>query len=194
MKTYNLNINLSQKGISQWKSLYNKISYIFKSDKFYEYLGEKCKDALEIIQVAMLNETPDDMELSNYLHSNHLKYEKGSKTIILYNDATIDVASLDTFFNETTKQNYPAQISLAKMVEYGTGYIGATTTPHQEEVQNWEYDVGGHGMLGWFYKGEDGRPVWTSGYEGKMIFYRTKEYIQKHISEWIVEYLDKKLN
>lgn len=193
MKTYNLDITLSKEGISQWKSLNNRISYIFKSDAFYEYLGNKCKEALEMIQVAMLNESPEEMELSNYLHSNHLEYDKETRSIILYNDATIDVASLNTFFSETTKENYPAKLSLAKMVEYGTGYIGATT-PNQEEVENWEYDVNGHGVRGWFYKGANGKAVWTSGYEGKMIFYKTKEYIQRHISEWIAKYLEMKLS
>ena len=193
MKTYNLNITLSKEGIGSFKSLNNKISYIFKSDAFYEYLGEKCKNALEMIQIAMINDVPDDVEMSNYLSSNHFEYDKASKTLLMYNDATIDVASLDTFFSETSKERYPAKLSLAKMLEYGTGYIGAST-PHQEEVENWEYDVNGHGVQGWFYKGADGRAVWTSGYEGKLIFFRTKEYIQKHISEWVAEYLIKKLN
>lgn len=190
MKTYELNINLSKNGISKYRKLNYQINKVIQGKELRKYLGEKCYKALEKIQGEKLTFEGgvEEMILSDYLLSNHLEIDYEHDIIYLYNDAKIDVANANSFFNETTKENYPAQLSLAKMVEYGVGLEGSFT-PHQEVVEDWGYDLNGHGQQGWYYKDASGKPRWTSGYEGRLVFYSLVEYIKENVSAWITEYL-----
>ena len=92
---------------------------------------------------------------------------------------------------ETTKANYPAQLSLAKIVEYGIGYTGMRTD--QTEVEDWEYDVNNHGYRGWYYEDSNGQIHWTNGFEGRLIFLNLKKAILNNIEKWINEYIEMKL-
>lgn len=190
MKTYTLNISLSKSGISKYKKLNYQINKILNSKELREYLGDKCYKALQKIQGEKLTFEGgiEEMILSEYLLSNHLEIDYDKDIIYVYNDAKIDVANANSFFNETTKENYPAQLSLAKMVEYGVGIVGSFT-PHQEVVENWGYDLNGHGDKGWYYKDANGKARWTKGYEGRLVFYSLVQYIKENVSAWITEYL-----
>ena len=91
--------------------------------------------------------------------------------------------------SEETKANYPGMtLSLAKLVEYGMGYTGLTSTPNQEEVEDWEYDVNNHGYTGWYYYDNDGERYWTNGFAGRMVFYQLKQHTEQKIFDWIAEY------
>ena len=111
------------------------------------------------------------------LNDNNLKIE--DDTIILYNNSKIDISSKN--MKETTKANYPAQLSLAKIVEYGIGYTGDLKTD-KTEVEDWEYDVD-----------DSGQTVWTNGFEGRLIYYKLQNNIKQNIGKWIKEYVELKL-
>ena len=164
---------------------------IVSSQKFKEYLGERLNEALRFIQRELLTTVNTELqeEMSNYMNSNHLEIE--GDTIYIYNDAQIDIASKN--MKETTKANYPSQLSLAKIVEYGIGYTGSINTPTAQKDEDWQYDVNNHGYSGWYYINDNGDAVWTNGYAGRLIFYHLKEFVEKSISTWISDYLKKEI-
>ena len=176
--------------LKRMKNDISKISKILSDEDFKEYIGKRLEEALKFIQRYSLTtvHTDEDAEMSTYMNSNHLKIE--GDTILIYNDATIDVSSKN--MQETTKARYPAQLSLAKIVEYGIGYTGGMTEP-QNEVEDWEYDVQGHGVKGWYYRDDNGNIHWTNGFAGRMIFYQLKLFVQTHIENWIMDYINEKL-
>jgi hypothetical protein len=93
---------------------------------------------------------------------------------------------------ETTKAKYPAQLSLAKIIEYGIGKVGKST-PHQEEVEDWTYDMNNHDEKGWYFVDNDGTLHFTKGYQGRMIFYHLKEFVKAYIEQWIIDYMNEKI-
>ncbi len=188
-KTYVIDIS-SQDDIKKFRNDLAKLERKLGSDDFKQYLGKKMEEALRFIQRELLTTIDNDLkeELSNYMNSNHL--EINDDTIYIYNDATIDISSKN--MKETTKANYPAQLSLAKIVEYGIGYTGALT-PHQEENDDWEYDINNHGYKGWYYINDNGETIWTNGYQGRLIFFHLKEFVEKSVGTWIEDYIEKNI-
>lgn len=188
-KTYSY--ELSKKDLTKLQNDLNRIPKILSSTEFKEYLGDKLKEALRFIQRNLLTTVNNDLaeQLSNYMNSNHLEIE--GDTIYIYNDAVINISKKN--MKPTTKINYPAQLSLAKIVEYGIGYTGLKNTKHQEEVEDWTYDMNNHGYKGWYYTDVDGSRHWTNGYEGRMIFYHLKEFVKLNAEKWIIDYMNKEL-
>lgn len=182
---------LTTQGIRKFRYKLLQIEREIGSEDFRQYLGKRMEEALRFIQRELLTTIDTDLkeELSNYMNSNHLEIE--GDIIYIYNDAVIDISSKN--MKETTKANYPAQLSLAKIVEYGIGYTGAVTTPYQNQMEDWDYDVNNHGYKGWYYINDDGEKVWTNGYQGRLIFFHLKEFVQKSIGTWITEYIEEKL-
>lgn len=189
-KTYEIDI-FSKDDIKKFRYKLLKLEKKLGSDDFKQYLGKKMEEALRFIQRELLTTIDDDIkeEMSNYMNSNHLKIE--GDTIFIYNDATINIHT--KYMKPTTKMNYPAQLSLAKIVEYGIGYTGGLTTPHQEEVEDWAYDVNNHGFSGWYYMDYDGTYHWTNGYQGRLIFFHLKEFVEKSVGTWIEDYIEKNI-
>lgn len=188
-KIYSYELSISD--LTRLQKDMNKIIELLEDNAFKEFLAKKMEEGLQFIQNNSFPiESEQGMDFSVYMTSNHV--EIGDDYIYIYNDATIDVASLTTFFDETSKMNYPAKLSLAKIVEYGIGYTGASFTP-QDEVEDWTYDVKGHGYKGWYYKGPDGKPRWTNGFVGRLVFYKLSLFVKAYISNWINEYLNEKL-
>ncbi len=187
-KTYSYDLSISD--LTKLQKDLDKIPKILESQEFKQYLGERLEEALKFIQRTSLTtvNTDEDVEMSTYMNSNHLEIE--NDTVYIYNDATIDISSKN--MSETTKARYPAQLSLAKIVEYGIGYTGGAFTP-QDEVEDWQYDVNGHGVKGWYYKGNDGEIHWTNGFAGRMIFYKLKEFVKAYIEKWIIDYMNEKI-
>lgn len=186
------NFELSKKDINRLQKFYDSIPKILESRDFKEYIAEKAEEGLKFIQKTSLTslEGEDDIINSNYLNSNHVEIE--GDTIYLYNDAVIDIASKN--MSEKNKTNYPAQLSLAKIVEYGIGYTGLHFTEHQEELTpDWQYDMNNHDYTGWYYKDSSGLKHWTNGFAGRMIFFKLKEYVKVNIEKWIIDYLNKEL-
>ena len=185
------NFELSKKDINRLQKFYESIPKLLESEKFKEYIAEKAEEGLKFIQKTSLTtiNSDEDIDLSNYMNSNHTKIE--GDTIYLYNDAVIDIDSKN--MSQTTKDRYPAQLSLAKIVEYGIGYTGANFTDATGEVEDWEYDKNHHGYKGWYYKDENDVIHWTNGFAGRMIFFKLKEYVKVNIEKWIIDYLNKEL-
>ena len=182
-------INLSPEGIAELQKILSTLGTIITDSKFLEYIGNKCKLELEKICTQKLSTiTKENIDKSNYMNSNHLKIE--GDTIYLYNNSKIDISSKN--MKETTKAKYPAQLSLAKIVEYGIGYTGSINTD-KSEVENWEYDVNNHGYRGWYYIDDNGQTVWTNGFDGRLIFYNLKLAIEKNVKKWVKEYIEMKL-
>lgn len=182
-------IDFSVAGMKKMQRLLSNINTLITSKNFLEYIGNKCKKELEKICVQNLTTLDEKtIDSSDYMKHNNLKIEKD--TIILYNNSKIDISSKN--MKETTKANYPAQLSLAKIVEYGIGYTGNLRTD-KSEVEDWEYDVNSHGYKGWYYIDDNGQTVWTNGFEGRLIYFKLKNKIEQNIDKWIKEYVELKL-
>lgn len=183
------NIYLSESSLNAFQKRLNNLEQILLSKDFKEYIGKKCMEALKQITTTKLTSyNEENIDTSYYASRNQMKIE--GDTIILFNDSMIDISTKN--MKETTKANYPAQLSLAKIVEYGIGYTGSISTD-QTEVEDWEYDVNNHGYKGWYYTDDNGEVHWTNGFEGRLIFLELKNTIMKNASKWISEYIDIKL-
>ena len=186
MKLYE--VDLSEEGITEIENKLKRIDTLITDEALLKYVGNKAMTELKKICSQKLTSYDDkSIDTSYYANSNHLEID--NDTIYIYNDSTIDIASKN--MKETTKANYPAQLSLAKIVEYGIGYTGMRTD--QTEVEDWEYDVNNHGYRGWYYEDSNGQIHWTNGFEGRLIFLNLKKAILNNIENWINEYIEMKL-
>lgn len=178
---------LTVEDLSEMQKQLERIEYCLLSHDFEKFLGRKLRYYLKKIQSQKLTtiNSKEDIKASNYMNSNHVKIEDG--VIYVYNDAKIDISS--SGMDEITKANYPAQLSLAKIVEYGIGYTGLVNSEGIEE--DWEYDVNDHGPSGWYYMDDNGEIHWTNGFAGRYIFLELRNYTIEHIEEWINEYFKK---
>lgn len=67
----------------------------------------------------------------------------------------------------------------AVYVEFGTGVVGKDN-PHPDlSIAGWRYDVNGHGELGWWYPGKDGKFHWTKGMESRPFMYNTAQQLRR---------------
>lgn len=67
----------------------------------------------------------------------------------------------------------------AVYVEFGTGVVGAGK-PHPDlSIAGWRYDVNGHGELGWWYPGKDGKYHWTKGMPSRPFMYNTAQQLRQ---------------
>lgn len=181
-------IPLSIEGISYISKDINQMIKLLESKDLIVFLKDKILDTLNMISIRNIHSIDDQesADLSTYLAGH--KYEIKGDTIYVYNDSVIDIDE-SKFVDKTKIYNYPLQLSLAKIVEYGIGFTGMETP--QESVENWEYDVNNHGVEGWYYKDSNGQFHWTNGYRGKLIFHKLDLYVKDNANKWINEYLDK---
>lgn len=187
MKTYV--VDLSAKGVEQIEEIFDKLERLVDDENLYTYIGNKCYDALNEISAKKLStvNTGEDIEASVYLKAHVMEISDG--TIYLYNNSVIDTSEKN--ISSEKRLNYPLQLSLAKIVEYGIGYTGSINS--NSEADNWEYDVNKHGVQGWTYMDNNGVFHWTNGFAGRYIFLELKHYIEKNVAKWIAEYIEKKL-
>ena len=193
MATYT--VNLSVKGMKDLKNYFEKIRKLLTGKRIYNYIAKKCMEELNQITLERLSSTDTKKDVNESYYASRHQYRIEGDTIYIFNDSTIDIASKN--MSETTKAKYPAQLSLAKIVEYGIGYTGAnfTVVPEGSELpsDDWKYDVNNHGYRGWYYTDENGEVVWTNGYEGKLIFHELVIRIKKNASTWIKDYIEKNI-
>lgn len=192
MPTYT--VNLSIKGIKTLREKLKAIEKLLTDKKIYEYIAEKCMKELNEITLEKLTTVDEENIDTSYYASRH-QYKIEGNIIYIYNDSTIDISSKN--MSEVTKAKYPAQLSLAKIVEYGIGYTGANFTVIPEGTalpsDNWEYDVNNHGYKGWYYTDENGEVIWTNGFEGRLIYHELVSRIKRNASKWILEYIGKNI-
>lgn len=182
-------VNLSEYGINKLKKYIMDLKNIFSNQDFLLFLQDKAFQVLQNITNQNLN--VDDLE--QYVHTYRNSHKKSivNNTIYLWNETMVDLDNLN--LSEETRQKYANGLSLAKIVEYGTGIVGSQSEASQHAT-NWEYDVNNHGNKGWFYQDQNGNLQFTRGIEGRLIFYKTKQEIEKNFSSWVTEYIKRKEN
>lgn len=175
-------------GVSQGiQQVIDKINKALQSKDFINYFGKELKKELSNIaatQVSTINsEALSSAEKSAYLNS--MGMEIIDDSIILYNDATIDISTKQ--LKPTTRAKYPLKLSLAKIIEYGIGYTGSKTSiPFDID---WQYDVNQHGYRGWYYVDQNGNVHWTNGLEGRLIFLRLCWWVEEHAKAIVYQFL-----
>ena len=185
MKTYNVDI-LSETDLDSVDKMLYKLENLFDDNKFKEFLLNKSKKLLKnICEMNLPIESEASPIQNDYM--NNMKTEITDDSIILYNDSVINIDEKN--MSETTKAKYPAQLSLAKIIEFGIGYSGSQSIL-TSEAEDWEYDVNNHGVEGWYYKDDAGNIHWTNGFEGRFIFFKLAENIKQYIGDWIAEYIE----
>lgn len=65
--------------------------------------------------------------------------------------------------------------------EFGTGIMGQRNPHPDVALLGWRYDVNGHGDLGWWYTGADGKPHWTKGMPSRPYMYETAKMLEKFV-------------
>lgn len=192
-------IELTQENLQKVIDRYKKVSMALGSMEFKQFLLEKCKKARDeimlerdIAHIENVGDSANQEKVDAYTSGN--KEEISGDTITLYNDSVIDIRSTNTFFSEEYRDtHYPAELSLAELVEYGAGLVGADSSLGTGD--EWEYTVnaGRDYSEGWYYKSDNNVPELTQGSEGKYIYYYLAETIENNIDDWVEEFLDKKM-
>lgn len=189
MKTYEINL-FDDNAAKQFSYITLNMVKMFESDKFKQFLLEKCKKVLDAIcDMSFPVENEPSSIQADYMSG--MGYTIEDDTIILYNESEINVEEKN--ISETTKAKYPAQLSLAKIIEYGIGYTGAQSSIAKSEVEDWEYDKNKHSVNGWYYKDDAGNIIWTNGFAGRFIFYKLRIQVEDYIDDWILEYIEKEM-
>ena len=74
-----------------------------------------------------------------------------------------------------------ADAAHAAFVCFGTGIMGANDPHPNIAIAGWRYDVNGHGELGWWYIGRDGKAHWTKGMPSRPYMYQTAQVLRRRI-------------
>lgn len=179
-------INLSDKGFKELKKNIKKVQSTFLDDKFIYYLANKSFQLLN--QITQQNLNLDELNQYEHFYRNNHQMKVLKDEIDIWNDTMVDLDSLN--LSDKTRANYSSGLSLAKIVEYGTGIVGANSEA-SSIAKDWQYDMNNHGNDGWFYEDNSGQLHFTRGIEGRLIFYKTKEEIEKNLDKWVSDYINK---
>lgn len=110
-KSYTINLfNLD--GFDKFSKDLNKLVKALDSKEFMKFLADKCMAELKVI-------TNNKLRTENYstdYRSNHRRRVNG-KSITISNNSMVDLSHL----SEETLARYPNGLSLAKIIEFGTG-------------------------------------------------------------------------
>lgn len=162
-----------------------KLSDALGSKDFMNFIADKCILELNRISNEKLDGIREDdvtySEINKY-RSNH-KVDVGDDFVIISNDTMADLSHL----TDKTKANYPEGLSIAKVIEFGTGVWGESNTEFDWTVQqnpDRNYDKG------WYYE-RDGSLHWSKGMGGKFIYNELLETVRKNFGKWVNEYIDK---
>lgn len=192
-------VNLSVEDLKKVTKFNNKILKALAGMEFKQFLLEKCKKMRDeimlqrdIAHIEDVNDSANQEKVDAYISGN--KEETGKDYIYLYNDSHLDVNQLSHFFNEEYRDTfYSNGISLAELVEYGAGLIGAETSLNTGD--EWEYEANAKRDYseGWNYKSDNDMPELTQGSEGKYIYYYLTKYVEDNIEDWAYEFLENKI-
>lgn len=190
-------VELNEQNLNKLINKYNEISSTLNSSEFKEFLLDKCRVKRdEILEKSDVNniEYPiwgngdsANQEKAELYAASH-KTSIDGNVITLYNDAFMDNTDLTHFFNEENRDANYDGFSIAELVEFGAGIVGASSSKNTGE--EWSYGS----AKGWVFKGDsDDDKVFTRGSEGKYIYYTLAKEIEDNIENWVSEYLDKKV-
>ena len=164
----------------------NKFSKIFNSSKFKNYIGEKCLTVLDkIIQSSLgtFNEhSIFDAKVEEYIKN--CKYKLENDYIVIYNETTLTQQEM-TWVSEKTKENYPEGISIAYIIEYGTGLLGESNSEDE-----WQTNVNNY-KSSWSYKDPEGNIRHTQGIEGRFIYDKMMQEVEINFADWVDEFIRK---
>ena len=166
------------------KQEFSDLEKIVSTQDFKEFIADKCLKELDDIQkYSLASYNGDDIDTDRYQNNHKVKY--GSDYILLFNDTTLEQGDM-WWVSEKTRANYPNGISIAYIIEYGTGIRGTSQ-------EDWQTDVNGHGAKGWTYRNPNTNNfVWTNGIEGRFIYQKLLDRIDLKFGDWLSEYLEKK--
>ncbi|MEG1506025.1 MAG: hypothetical protein RR478_00855 [Bacilli bacterium] len=182
-------VNLSVNGINKLINRLKQLQDIYKSEEFIKYIADKAEKLLNEITESKLSTKIDDEDDIQHYRTNHkILIQNGE--IFLYNDTVININ--DKNMSEEAKAKYGSKLSLAKIVEYGTGFTGKISEA-SKFADNWEYDKNNHSYKGWGYTDEKGISHWTNGMAGKLIFHTLKLEVENYLPSWINEYINLKI-
>lgn len=99
-------------GLDEFSKDLEKLVKALDSDDFMKFLADKCME--EVKEITNNKLRTEDYE-TDY-RSNHKKKING-KTITISNNSMVDLSHL----KESTLARYPNGLSLAKIIEFGTG-------------------------------------------------------------------------
>lgn len=162
-----------------------KLSDSLNTKEFMNFIADKCILELNRISNERLDGIKEEdvtyAEVNKY-RNNH-KVDVGDDYVIISNDTMADLSHL----SDKTLANYPEGLSIAKVIEFGTGVWGEDNAEFDWITQmnpNRNYD------RGWYYE-RDGSLHWSKGMGGKFIYNELLETVRKKFNEWLGEYIDK---
>jgi len=110
-KKYEVNI-FDLKQLKELENRFSNLEEMLNSEQFMIFLADKCMVELnKIIDKELRTEEYE----TDYRDNNN--YETSKEQIRIYNDSMVDLSSV----SEQTLMNYPEGLSLAKLIEFGTG-------------------------------------------------------------------------
>lgn len=110
-KSYNINL-FDLDGFDEFQKDLNKLTDALDSKEFMQFLANKCMEELNRITNVKLRSE----DYSTDYRSSHKKRVTANK-ITIRNDSNVDLSHL----SEKTLARYPNGLSLAKIIEFGTG-------------------------------------------------------------------------
>lgn len=183
MKTYDIDI-LTDSGIKKLDKMMNTLENILVDNEFKEYIANKAQAELEKICIENLHNLESyDIE-GHYLGGMYVVIE--DDVITLGNNSMVDIEAKN--MSPETKARYFSGLSLAKIVEFGVGAKGSDDDDWKTNINQQEH-IQKYGRDGWYYLDDGGNIHWTTGIEGKFIFYKLSEKIKENIADWINEYI-----
>ena len=175
--------NLSSESLEKYIQTINKVKDAILNGGLDNYLKEKGETALD--NIMKKEDVDSDQRASDYIAGN--KVEIKPNEIVFINDSEIDIASQDTWFNDYGKEFYPEKLSLADLIEYGTGIIGSQSS--KNTGKEWEYMMNPNRDYkeGWEWN-NNGVAVHTEGQAGRYIYYGLTEEINAKLETWIEDF------
>lgn len=169
-------------------NFFDRYAKELNSPQFKKFIAEKCIKELEKIMQKNLQSIPEyhvsTEKLIQYKENN--KYEIKSKKIIIYNDTMQTVEEM-YWLAEKTKDDYAEGISIASIIEYGTGMRGKNGEDWQVNLQSGRKNKDGS----WTFKKDDITYKKVKGLEGRFIYQKLLDSIDKYFEIWFEEYLER---
>lgn len=168
-----------------------EIQELFGSNKFKEFIAEKCLDEVKTItnqKIGSLDLYKDGigaLEKDKYVESHHK--EVTGKSITIYNDAMLEQDEM-TWVSEKTRKRYPNGISIAKIIEWGTGIKGI-------EADDWQVNVPSpskHKDGTWTFKRDDNIYKNIAGSSPQLIYLQLEDSVRQKFSSWVDEFLKRR--
>lgn len=167
--------------LKNFEMAFGNLKKALQSEQFMIFIADKCmKELNNIIDTNLRTEN----YTTDYRSNNN--YETTKDQVRIFNDSMVDLSEV----SEKTLQNYPEGLSLAKLIEFGTGIPG---TDSDEFEWKTEFNPDRDYNKGWVYE-RDGQLHWTKGQEGHFIYQKLLNAVQENIESWVLEYMNLNLD